>query len=203
MIEHRGAKPDIHPTAYVAPNATLSGEVRVGANSSVLFGAVITAEGGRVEIGEDCVVMENAVLRATPRQALQIGDRVLVGPHAHLSACTIGDDCFLATGASVFNGARLGDGTEVRINGVVHVNSVLAPETTVPIGWVAVGDPAQAMPAERHEEIWEVQRRLDFPGTVFGVDRSVPKGERTRRYSRGLCRHHATDRVLEERPDTG
>lgn len=198
LIEHRGASPDVHTTAYVAPNATLSGDVRVGANSCVLFGAVITAEGGRIEIGTDCVIMEGAVLRASPRHPLRIGDRVLVGPHAHVSGCAVEDDCFLATSTSVFNGARLGAGTEIRINGVVHVNSVLAPETTVPIGWVAVGDPARVLPAERHDEIWEVQRTLDFPGTVFGVERSVPKGERTRRYSKGLRRHHRSDRIVQE-----
>lgn len=196
LIEHRGARPRLDPTAYVAPNATLSGHVVIGANSSILFGAVITAEGGTVEIGADCVIMENAVLRATPRQPLRVGDRVLVGPHAHVTGCTLESDCFLATGSSVFNGARLHAGTEIRINGVVHVNTVLPPGTTVPIGWVAVGDPARILPTERHDEIWEVQRRLDFPGTVFGVERDVSRGERTRRYSRGLRLHHAGDVVI-------
>jgi hypothetical protein len=61
---------------------------------------------------------------------------------------------------------------------------------------VAVGDPARILPAERHEEIWGVQRGLDFPGTVFGVERDVSRGERTQRYSRGLRRHHAGDVIL-------
>lgn len=199
LIEHRGCRPRIDPSAYVAPNATLSGDVSVGANSSILFGAVITAEGGTVEVGADCVIMENAVLRATPRQPLRIGDRVLLGPHAHVIGCTLESDCFLATGSSVFNGARVGAGAEIRINGIVHVNTVLSPGETVPIGWVAVGDPARILPAERHEAIWEVQRRLDFPGTVFSVEREVPRGERTRRYSSGLRRHHRGDVLIPAR----
>lgn len=196
MIEHRGARPRIHPTAYVAPNATLSGDVSIGENSCVLFGAVLTAEGGTLEVGPDSVIMENAVLRATPRQALRLGSRVLVGPNAHLTGCTVEDDCFLATGCSVFNGAHLGAGSEVRIGGVVHVNTVVPPAATVPIGWVAVGKPAEILPPERHNEIWSVQRRLDFPRTVFGVERTVPRGERIRRYARGLRKHHGHDQIV-------
>jgi hypothetical protein len=62
----------------------------------------------------------------------------------------------------------------VRINTVVHVNSRLLPDTTVPIGWIAAGDPAQLFPPEQHEDLWGVQRELDFPGTVYGVARGTP-----------------------------
>jgi hypothetical protein len=50
----------------------------------------------------------------------------------------------------------------------------LAPGTVVPIGWIAAGDPAQLFPPDRHDELWEVQRGLDFPGTVYGVPRGTP-----------------------------
>ena len=83
----------------------------------------------------------------------------------------------------MFNGARIGAGAEVRIGGVVHVNSVLPPGATVPIHWIAVGDPAQCFPPREHEKIWEVQRTMDVPGTVFGADRSTPTPESIRRYA--------------------
>lgn len=200
LIEHGGDRPSVDPSAYVAPNAVPSGAVSVGPNTSILFGAVVTADGGPVDVGPDCVVMENAVIRGTPRHPVRLGRGVLVGPHAHLSGCVIADDVFLATGTTIFNGATVGRGSEVRVNGVVHVNSEVPADTTVPIGWVAVGKPAQLHPPGDHERIWEVQRRMDFPGTVWGVERSVPQGERTRRYAAALGRHHATDRVLEGGP---
>lgn len=196
LIEHRGMHPQVHESTYVAPNAVLSGDVTVGPNCSILFGAVITAEGGPVEIGSDCVIMENAVIRGTPGNAALIGARVLVGPHAHLSGCSVGDDAFLATGVTIFNGADIGEGAEVRINGIVHVNSSVAPRGTVPIGWVAIGNPGKIFPPSEHDAIWEIQRTMDFPGTVWGVERSVPKGERTRRYAHSLARHHREDHVL-------
>ncbi len=196
LIEHRGASPRVDESAYVAPNAALSGDVTVGPNSSVLFGAVITADGGPVVVGPDCVIMEHAVVRGTPKHSAVLGARVLVGPHAYLSGCSVADDVFLATGVTVFNGASIGTEAEVRINAVVHVNTTVPSDTTVPIGWVAVGSPAQLFPPGEHAAIWAIQRTLDFPGTVWGADRSTPKGELIRSYARALAAHHANDVVL-------
>ena len=140
LIEHRGAAPDVHASAYVAPTAVLCGAVRVGPEARILFGAVLTAEDGEIQVGAHCVVMENAVLRGRARHPLVVGDDVLIGPHAHLNGTRVADGCFVATGAALFPGSVLGPGSEVRIHGVVHVNTVLAAGSTVPIGWVAVGD---------------------------------------------------------------
>ncbi|GAA2394278.1 gamma carbonic anhydrase family protein [Nonomuraea africana] len=199
LLEHQGQSPTVDPTAYIAPTATLCGDVRVGPGCRVLFGAVLTAEGGPVELGEGCVVMENAVLRGTRQDPLTLGRHVLVGPGAYLTGCAVGDDAFLATGSRVFNGARIGPRAEVRINAVVHLRTTVADDTTVPIGWVAVGDPAELFPPDQHDRIWEVQRELDFPGYVFGLPRA-PDGESimpevSRRYGRALDRHR-TDRIL-------
>ncbi|GAA3472159.1 hypothetical protein [Nonomuraea roseola] len=127
LLEHQGVSPAVDPTAYVAPTATLCGEVRVGPGCRVLFGAVLTAEGGPVE------------------------------------------------------------------------RTDVPEDTTVPIGWVAVGDPAELFPPDRDERIWEVQRELDFPGYVFGLPRAADgesiMPEVSHRYGRALDRHR-TDRIL-------
>lgn len=178
LIAHRGDVPVVHPTAYVAPTAVLCGDVRVGPDARVLFGAVLTAEDGRVEIGARCVVMENALVRGRGAHPARLGQDVLVGPRAHVNGAVVGDGCFLATGSSLFPGARLGRGVEVRVNGVVQVNTVLDDDAVVPIGWVAVGDPGQIFAPDRHEEIWSVQAGLDFPGTVYGLSRDASARER-------------------------
>ena len=196
-FEHLGASPRIHPDAVVAATAVISGDVTIGADCQVLHGAVITAEGGAVTLGENVIVMENALIRATSANPVHIGDHVLVGPMASISGATIGDEVFLATGTRIFNGARIGERCEVRINAVVHLRTVLPPETVVPIGWVAVGTPVQILPPERHEEIWTAQRELDFPGYVFGLDRETPDlmVQLTERYGRSLARHADDRRV--------
>jgi gamma-carbonic anhydrase len=193
IVEHRGAAPQVDPSAYVAPNAVLCGDVRVGPDARVLFGAVVTAEDGRVEIGARCVVMENALIRARAAHPVLLGDDVLVGPHAHLNGCVVGEGTFLATGASVFPGVVLGRGVEVRINGVVHVNTKLGDGAVVPIGWVAVGD--KILPPGAHDEIWAVQEGLDFPRTVYGLSRDAPARERMERQAAWFGAHR-NDRVL-------
>lgn len=69
----------------------------------------------------------------------------------------------------------------VRINGVVHVNTVLEDGALVPIGWVAVGNPARILAPWDHDEIWRIQQALDFPGTVYGLPRSASARERMER----------------------
>ncbi|SFW72934.1 Carbonic anhydrase or acetyltransferase, isoleucine patch superfamily [Pseudomonas sp. NFACC09-4] len=161
----------IAPTARIASSAVLEGNVSIGAGTVIGHGAVLVAEGGALTIGENCIVMENAVIRSTAHDHCHIGNHVMVGPHCHLTGCRIDDEVFVATGASVFNGARLGKGAEVRINGVVHIKTALEPGATVPIGWIAAGDPAQLFSPDQHDELWAVQKELDFPRYVFGVDR--------------------------------
>lgn len=190
-FSHLGAAPRIHPSAVIAPTAVISGDVEIGADCQVLHGAVVTAEGGGITLGEHVIVMENALIRATSTNPVHIGDHVLVGPMASVSGASIGRETFLATGTRVFNGARIGERCEIRINAVVHVRTVLPAETVVPIAWVAVGEPVQILSPDKHEDIWAAQKDLDFPGYVFGLDRDTPDlmVQLTERYGRSLARH--------------
>lgn len=195
-FSHLGVEPRIHPSAVIAATAVISGDVEIGAECQVLHGAVITSEGGPVTLGESVVVMENAVIRATAANPVHIGDHVLVGPMASISGATIEDEVFIATGTRIFNGAHIGTRSEVRINAVVHLRTHLPADSVVPISWVAVGEPAQILPPDRHEEIWSAQSELDFPGYVFGLDRETPDlmVQLTERYGRSLARHADDER---------
>ena len=199
LVEHQGRRPQVAPTAYVAPIAVVAGDVVVGEDCRILFGAVVTAEGGRVELGEQVIVMEQAVVRGREGYPARIGRHSLIGPHAHVNGAVLAEAVFVATGASVFPGASLGVGAEVRINGVVHVNSVLGDGAMVPIGWVAVGNPAQILPPAEHEAIWQLQRELDFVGTLYGIEPAAPAevmAEITGGYAE-LFGRHRSDRIIE------
>ncbi|WP_221356663.1 gamma carbonic anhydrase family protein [Streptomyces beigongshangae] len=199
LIEHRGQRPVVPASAYVAPSAVLCGAVVLGERARVLHGAVLTAEDGEVRTGADVVIMENALVRGRRRHPAIIGDAVLVGPHAHLNGARVEDEVFVATGACAFPGSVVGAGSELRINSVLHVNSVLPPGSVVPIGWIAAGAPqARLFPPGQHEELWEVQQGLDFPGTVYGV----PRGTSMRDIMARQADHfgaHLEDRLIEDR----
>lgn len=196
LVRHRDREPSIDATAYIAPSAVIVGDVRIGASARVLHGAVITAEDGEVTIGENTVVMEHALIRGRSGHPARIGSGVMIGPHAHVNGSVVADEVFIATGASLFPGSFVGRGAEVRINGVVQVNTVLAPGDVVPIGWIAVGSPASILSPERHEEIWAIQQKLDFAGTVYGVSREVSMRELMRQQSE-YYGSHASDHVLD------
>jgi carbonic anhydrase/acetyltransferase-like protein (isoleucine patch superfamily) len=200
-IRHRETTPSVNPEAYVAPTAVLSGQVTVGPGSCVLPGAVLSADGGSVEIGANCVIMEHAVLRGTPRHPLTIGDHVLVGPHSYLSGCTVGDEVFIATGAMVFNGALMGQASSVALGGAVHIGCVVPPQTRIPIGWVAVGDPARLYPPEQADDIRAgLEDAGGFLPFVFGTDPAADRSEQMRtamgRYASFLSRSHHGDEPI-------
>lgn len=196
LVSHRDREPVIHETAYVASSAMIVGDVRIGAGVRVLHGAVITAEDGEVTVGENTVVMEHALIRGRSGHPARIGAAVMIGPHTHVNGSIIEDEVFIATGASLFPGSRIGTGAEVRINGVVQINTTVEPSAVVPIGWVAVGSPASILPPERHEEIWRIQRELDFVGTVYGIGPEVSMRDLMRQQSE-YYGAHTEDRALD------
>ncbi len=171
IVKHLGKCPEIDSTAFIAETATVCGDVKIGKNSRIMYGATIIAEGGTIDIGDNCVVLENAVLRSTIKHSLKIKNNVLIGPNAHVVGCLVEDNVFIASGAAIFHGAKLCEGSEVRINGVVHIRTELPRNETVPIGWVAVGKPAKIFSPDKHDEIWAIQKELNFPKHVYGVDR--------------------------------
>ena len=194
LLEHRRCRPRIDPTATVAPTAVLCGDVTVGPHCLIAFGAVLVAEGAPSVLGSYVVVREHALLRSIPGHPVQIGDHVLIGPRSALNGCTVESEVFLATGVTVFHGARIGRRAEVRINGVVHVTSVLPPGAIVPIGWIAVGDPAEILAPEQHERIWAIQRPLNFPQVVYGLERRPDGAIDVSELTRGVCEAGAEHR---------
>ena len=200
-VEHLGRQPQVDPSAWIAPNAVLSGPVTIGPNTRVLYGAVVTAEfGAEVAIGAECVIMEHAVLRAAGRFPLWLGDRVLVGPHAYLSGCRVGPRSFIATGAMVFNGSVVGEACVVALGGKVHIDTELPDGTWVPMGYIAFGRPGRIYPPEQAPLVHEALNRLGFSRYVFGVEpdgksRAEIMDEILTKYGRALGAHRNDRRI--------
>lgn len=171
LIRHRGKEPQVDPSAYVAPNATLVGDVRVGAHARVMYGAVLDAEGSRVEIGAYTIVSEHAVLRATAvtDAPVVLADHVFVGPHATVLGARVAEAAYLAANATVLQSATVGAGACVAVGALVHARSVLPREFFLPPHTTAVGDPAEVFGPDRPDELAAAIADVGFAAAAFGV----------------------------------
>lgn len=182
-IRSRGKEPVVDATAFVAPTAVLAGDVRVGAECRIMYGAVLDSEGSRIEVGPTTIINEHAVLRATAvgdeERPVVVGDHVLVGPHASLLGCTVEPCSYIATGATVLHGATVRSGANVAVGAVVHANAVVPREFFVPPNTIAVGDPLEVF-APGDEGLAEAVKAARFAASAFGV--KVPFEDRINRY---------------------
>ena len=132
--------PDIHPDAYVHPDATVIGKVSIGADSSVWPGAVLRGDYGTITVGERTSIQDGTVVHATAVLATVIGSDCTVGHLAHLEGCTIEDWSLVGSGSVVLHRAV------VRTGALVGAGAVVSNDTEVPSGAMALGIPAKIRP---------------------------------------------------------
>ncbi len=128
--------PEIAPDAYVHPAATVIGDVRIGAGSSVWPGAVLRGDYGTITVGERTSIQDGTVVHATFDKPTRIGDECVVGHLAHLEGCTIEDRCLVGSGSVVLHDVV------VRSGALVGAGAVVSNGTEVPAGAMALGVPA-------------------------------------------------------------
>lgn len=136
----------VDPAAYIAPSAVVLGDVRLAAESSVWFHAVLRGDSAPIEVGRQSNVQDLCVLHADPGFPCQLGDRVTVGHAAIVHGAVIEDDCLIGMRAVVMNGARIGRGS------IVAVGAVVTEGTQVPPGSVVMGVPAKVRRATTPED---------------------------------------------------
>jgi carbonic anhydrase/acetyltransferase-like protein (isoleucine patch superfamily) len=128
--------PDIHPDAFIHPDAVIIGSVTIGANSSIWPGAVLRGDDGFIRIGERTSIQDNSVLHTTKPFPTIVGNDCVIGHIVHLEGCTIEDACLVGNGSIVLHRVI------VRTGGIVAANAVVLNDMEVPAGAIAVGVPA-------------------------------------------------------------
>jgi carbonic anhydrase/acetyltransferase-like protein (isoleucine patch superfamily) len=116
---------------FVAPGATLVGDVRMASESSVYFGCVVRGEAAPVEIGAQANIQDNCVVEATPGCPVRIGARVSLGHNARVFGATIDERSLIAIGATLRPGAHVGSHSIVAANATVPEGMVVPPRTLV------------------------------------------------------------------------
>ncbi|MFG2515200.1 gamma carbonic anhydrase family protein [Streptomyces sp. NPDC048584] len=152
-----GREPKIDEDAFVAPTASVIGDVTLGAGASVWYGAVLRGDVERIFVGASSNVQDNCTLHADPGFPVSVGERVSIGHNAVVHGATVGDDCLIGMGATVLNGAVIGAGSLVAAQALVPQGMV------VPAGSLVAGVPAKV----RRELSAEEREGLTLNGTLY------------------------------------
>jgi len=138
--------PQIHPDAYVHPDAVVIGDVRIGAHSSIWPGAVLRADFGQIVIGERTSIQDGTILHTTQEWSTVIGADCVVGHNAHLEGCTVEHRCLVGSGSVVLNRAV------IRTGSVVGAKALVPEALDVPPNHLALGIPARPRPMDPGEQ---------------------------------------------------
>lgn len=170
LFEYEGKRPIVHPEAWIAPTATLIGDVTVEAGASVWYGAVLRADICTIVIGEGANIQDNSVLHAGPDQTLTVGPDATVGHGCVVHCAEVGEQALVGNGSTLLDGARIGART------LVAAGSVVTPGTEIPGGMVAAGIPAKAT------------KPIEGTSSEFWIEQNPP-------YYQDLARRHAATAV--------
>lgn len=144
---HLGKVPDTARAIWVAPNATVVGDVTLESQSSVFYGAVLRGDIARIVVGEGSNIQDNAVVHLADDLDAIIGRWCTIGHCAIVHACTIEDECLIGMGATVLDGAVIG------ARSIVGAGAVVKQRMVVPPGSMVLGTPARIMRSLTPEEM--------------------------------------------------
>ncbi len=146
LTRHLGQKPDTAHALFVAPNATILGDVVLGPLSSVFYGAVLRGDIEKIRVGEGTNIQDNAVVHLADAHGAHIGAWCTIGHAAIVHACTIEDECLIGMGATVLDGAHIG------ARSIVGANALVPQRFTCPPGSMVYGSPAKVVRALTAQE---------------------------------------------------
>ncbi len=155
FIVFNGKRPKIHSTCYVASNATLIGDVTLGAESSVWHNAVIRGDVNKIKIGARTSVQDNCVFHVTTDNPTIIGDDVIIGHGAIVHACTIGNHALIGIGATILDEAVIEDWV------IVAAGAVVTEGTRVPSGTLVAGVPAKVIKSLDSKHFERINRGVE------------------------------------------
>ncbi|MGF6880918.1 carbonic anhydrase/acetyltransferase-like protein (isoleucine patch superfamily) [Nocardia sp. GAS34] len=131
MIQLGEHSPQVDESAWIAPNATVIGRVRLGEQVGIWYSAVLRGDLEDITIGARTNIQDGCVLHADPGFPLTVGAGVSVGHNAILHGCTVGDDVLVGMGATVLNGAVIGAGSLIAANALIPENAQIPPGSLV------------------------------------------------------------------------
>ncbi|MBF0754125.1 MULTISPECIES: gamma carbonic anhydrase [Jeotgalicoccus] len=152
IIDYKNHTPKISDSAFIAPNATIIGDVEIGENSSVFFGSVVRGDIAPVRIGNNTNVQDLSVLHQTPGLPLTLEDNVTIGHKVTLHSCTVKQGALVGMDSIVLDEAVIGE------NAFVGAGSLVTGGTVIPPNTLAFGRPAKVVRELTSEDLEEMKR---------------------------------------------
>jgi carbonic anhydrase/acetyltransferase-like protein (isoleucine patch superfamily) len=144
--------PNIHPAAFVAEDAIIIGDVRVGTESSIWFGSVLRGDVNYIRIGDRTNIQDGTVIHVSSKDhPTVLEDNITVGHRVTLHGCQVESGCLIGIGSIVLDGARIGANT------LVAAGSLVTPKTDIPPGSLVMGSPARVKRPLTPEEIADLE----------------------------------------------
>jgi carbonic anhydrase/acetyltransferase-like protein (isoleucine patch superfamily) len=137
LFGFEGRVPQVHPAAWIAPTATLIGDVVVEEGASIWYGVVLRADFGRIVVRAGANVQDNSVLHGGSDPETEVGPGATIGHVCVVHGAVIGAEALIGNGATVQDGARIGS------RALVGAGSLVPPGAEIPDGVLAVGAPAR------------------------------------------------------------
>jgi carbonic anhydrase/acetyltransferase-like protein (isoleucine patch superfamily) len=139
LARHLGRTPDVARANFVAPNATVVGDVTLGAHSSVWYGCVLRGDINSIVIGEGSNVQDGTIVHLADDYGVRVGDYTTIGHATIIHACEIGHECLIGMGATILDGATIGD------HCIVGANALVTQRFVAPPGSMVLGAPARVV----------------------------------------------------------
>ena len=152
LLPFGDTSPQVAESAWVAPGAYVIGDVHLGKESSVWYGAVVRGDTEPIRIGARTNVQDGCVLHTDPGFPAVVGEGCVVGHNAVVHGCEIGDDCLVGMGATILNGAKIGEGS------IVAAGAVVPEGREFPPGSLIVGIPAKRVADVNEEQAADIER---------------------------------------------
>ena len=152
LVAYQGRLPQVAADAFVAPTATLVGDVHVGSESGVWFGVILRGDVNSIRIGRRTNLQDGTIVHVTSvTYPTVVGDEVTVGHGVKLHGCTIDNGCLIGIGSIVLDGAVIGE------QSLVAAGSLVVPGTVVPPRSLVVGSPASVRRPLSEQECQQLQ----------------------------------------------
>jgi gamma-carbonic anhydrase len=139
LKRHLGCEPDTAAALFIASTATVLGDVVLGRDSSVFYGAVLRGDINEIRVGDGTNIQDNAVLHLSDDWGVHVGSWCTIGHGAILHACTVGDECLIGMGATVLDGAVIG------ARCIVGAHALVTHGFECPPGSLVHGSPARVI----------------------------------------------------------